>query len=102
MSKPSYEINPEEDVDVKTKEPKMHKVILLNDDYTPMDFVVSVLMQIFQKTETQAHQITMDIHHKGKGICGVYTADIAETKVQAVLNQSELNNHPLEATSEED
>jgi ATP-dependent Clp protease adaptor protein ClpS len=79
----------------KTKEPPMYKVVLLNDDYTPMDFVVIVLEKFFSKSGEQAAQLMWQIHTRGKGICGVFTRDIAETKVVIVNDFSRSHDHPL-------
>jgi ATP-dependent Clp protease adaptor protein ClpS len=83
--------------DTKTavKVPKKFKVILLNDDYTPMDFVVHVLKRFFQLSEEMATQVMLQVHVLGKGVCGVYTRDIAETKVAQVNHVARSNEHPL-------
>ncbi|MEH6503844.1 MAG: ATP-dependent Clp protease adapter ClpS [Cycloclasticus sp.] len=85
----------------KLQKPPMYKVLLLNDDFTPMDFVVSVLQTIFFKTKEEAVRITMNVHTTGIGVCGVYTKDIAETKVQQVIQSAQENQHPLQCTLEE-
>jgi ATP-dependent Clp protease adaptor protein ClpS len=77
------------------KRPRRYKVILRNDDYTPMEFVVHVLMKYFHLNEVRATHIMFDVHTKGKGMCGVYTKEIAETKVIFVNNYSQINEHPL-------
>ncbi len=79
----------------EVKEPRKYKVILLNDDYTPMDFVVRVLQQFFQHSEEKATQIMLQIHLQGRSICGIYTRDIAETKVVQVTDYARQNDHPL-------
>ncbi len=84
----------------KTRKPRLSKVMLLNDDYTPMDFVVVVLERFFQKSRDQAVQIMLTVHNKGSGICGVYPYEIAETKVQQVLGFAQENQHPLQCTME--
>jgi len=84
----------------KLKRPPLYKVILLNDDYTPMDFVVHVLEVFFGMNEESATHVMLQIHTKGKGICGAYTRDIAETKVTQVNNYSRENQHPLLCTME--
>ncbi|MGZ3775250.1 MAG: ATP-dependent Clp protease adapter ClpS [Pseudobdellovibrionaceae bacterium] len=86
----------------KLDTPKMYKVILLNDDYTPMDFVVLVLRRFFAKTEEQATEIMLDVHKKGAGIAGVYSLEIAEMKVMQVNQFAQLNQYPLKSTLEED
>lgn len=85
----------------KITTPKMFRVIILNDDYTPMDFVVLVLRRFFGKTEEQATQIMLDVHKKGSGTAGVYSLEIAEMKVMQVNQFAQLNEHPLKSTSEE-
>lgn len=77
------------------KRPRMYKVMLLNDDYTPMDFVVEVLRRFFSKDEATAAHIMMQVHTQGKGVCGVYTRDIAETKVAQVIDYAREFDHPL-------
>lgn len=79
----------------KLKRPPMYKVVLLNDDYTPMDFVVRILEIFFGMTEELATQVMLQVHHKGKGICGTYTREIAETKVIQVNSYARENQHPL-------
>lgn len=83
------------------KEPRKFKVILQNDDYTTFDFVVSVLVGIFQKSITEAVKITNDVHHKGSGICGIYGKEIAETKVDLVAKTAQEAGFPLRCTMEE-
>jgi ATP-dependent Clp protease adaptor protein ClpS len=83
------------------KRPRMFKVILLNDDYTPMEFVVFVLEQFFGMGREKATQIMLHVHTRGKGVCGVYTHDIAETKVEQVNVCSRDHRHPLMCTMEE-
>ena len=82
--------------------PKMYKVILLNDDFTPMDFVVLVLRRFFGKTEEQATAIMLDVHKKGAGIAGVFSLEIAEMKVMQVNQFAQLNQNPLKSTLEEE
>jgi len=79
----------------KLKKPPMYKVVLLNDDYTPMDFVVEVLMVFFNLDEEKATQIMLAVHQQGKGVCGVYTRDVAETKAAQVTQYAQANKHPL-------
>ena len=90
------------ELDLELHEPQMFKVLLHNDDYTSMDFVVEVLMGIFHKTHTQAEQIMLQIHEKDKAICGVYSFEIAQTKAQQVKQRAKQNEFPLLATIEED
>lgn len=82
-------------VDGKVEIPKMYKVLLLNDDYTPMDFVVLVLQRFFAKNETQATAIMLDVHKKGTGVAGVFTLEMAEMKTMQVNQFSRMNQHPL-------
>jgi ATP-dependent Clp protease adaptor protein ClpS len=86
----------------KVDTPKMYKVILLNDDFTPMDFVVLVLRRFFAKTEDQATEIMLDVHKKGAGVAGVFSLEIAEMKVMQVNQFGQLNQFPLKSTLEED
>ncbi|WP_343564952.1 ATP-dependent Clp protease adapter ClpS [Kiloniella sp. b19] len=86
----------------KTKRPSMYKVLLLNDDYTPMEFVVMVLEQFFGKSRDEATNIMLEVHHKGVGICGVYSFDVAETKAMQVVEQARQNQHPLQCTIEKE
>ncbi len=85
----------------KVEEPPLFKVILLNDDYTTFDFVVSILTGVFGKSVPEAIQITNDVHRKGSGLCGVYPRDIAETKVDMVARNSKQAGFPLRCTMEE-
>ncbi|MGE3919841.1 MAG: ATP-dependent Clp protease adapter ClpS [Gammaproteobacteria bacterium] len=80
---------------VELQKPRMYKVILVNDDYTPMDFVVDVLKHFFAKPEDEATRIMLQVHTQGKGICGIYSRDIAETKVYQVNTYSRAYEHPL-------
>ena len=86
----------------KTKRPSLYKVLLLNDDYTPMDFVVYVLERFFNKGREEATRIMLHVHQKGVGICGVYTYEVAETKVAQVMDFSRQNQHPLQCTMEKE
>ena len=82
------------------KRPDLYRVLLLNDDYTPMEFVVHVLMRFFNKNEEQATQIMLHVHHNGVGECGTYTFEIAETKVTQVMDFARENQHPLQCVME--
>jgi len=86
----------------KTKKPSMYKVLMLNDDYTPMEFVVMVIEQFFSKSNDEAIQIMLHVHQKGVGICGVFTYEVAETKVTQVMDYARKNQHPLQCTLEKD
>ena len=84
----------------KPKRPNMYRVLLLNDDYTPMEFVVGVLQGYFNKTLEEATEIMLSVHNKGVGECGVYTFEIAETKVTQVMEQARKSQHPLQCVME--
>jgi len=86
----------------KTKRPSMYKVLMLNDDYTPMEFVVHLLERFFRKDRDEATHIMMHVHQRGVGICGVYTYEVAETKVQQVVDFSRQHQHPLQCTLEKE
>jgi ATP-dependent Clp protease adaptor protein ClpS len=86
----------------KTKKPSLYKVYLLNDDYTPMDFVVQVLEAFFNKSHEEAARIMMHVHRRGVGLCGVYTFEIAETKAAQVLAAARQAQHPLQCTIEKE
>ena len=82
------------------KLPAMYKVLLKNDDYTPMEFVVETILHFFNKTREQATEIMLQVHTKGAGVCGVYPKDIAETKMNKVLKSAEDSQHPLQCVIE--
>ncbi len=84
------------------KRPKMYKVVLLNDDYTTMDFVVEVLVTVFRKNVAEATKIMLDVHERGRGIVGVYTYDIARTKIMLVEDMAKERDFPLKAVMEEE
>lgn len=84
----------------KVQRPKKYKVLLHNDDYTTMEFVIYVLQKHFGKNADEAYAIMLKVHHEGVGVCGVYTYEIAETKVQKVSRDARANGHPLLCTSE--
>ena len=84
----------------KTQKPPMYKVLLLNDDYTPMEFVVLILERFFQKSRDEATRIMLHVHQKGIGVCGVFTYEVAETKVTQVVDFARQNQHPLQCTME--
>ncbi|EKE73825.1 MULTISPECIES: ATP-dependent Clp protease adapter ClpS [Oceanibaculum] len=86
----------------KTKKPSLYKVLMLNDDYTPMEFVVHVLERFFQKSREEATRIMLHVHHRGVGICGVFTYEVAETKVTQVMDFARQNQHPLQCTLEKE
>lgn len=86
----------------KLKRPPLYRVLLLNDDYTTMEFVIQVLQDVFHHSEERASQIMLHVHQKGAGVCGVYTREVAETKVEQVLQYAQQNKHPLQCTMEPD
>jgi len=85
----------------KLKQPPLYRVVLINDDFTPMEFVVEILESVFGMERTRATQVMLEVHTKGKGVCGVYNFEIAETKVAQVMGIAEQNQHPLLCTMEE-
>jgi len=85
----------------KLEEPKQYKVVLMNDDYTPMEFVVEILNMFFGMDSDRATRVMMAVHTKGKGVCGIFSHEIAETKVDQVNEFSRVNQHPLMCTMEE-
>ena len=86
----------------KAKKPSLYKVLMLNDDYTPMEFVVHCLERFFQKTREEATQIMLHVHQKGVGVCGVFSYEVAETKVTQVMDFARQNQHPLQCTLEKE
>lgn len=88
------------DADLKLQPPTMYKVVLNNDDYTPMDFVVEVLQKFFRMSIEQATDVMLSVHYQGKGVCGIFTAEIAETKVEQVNQYAKNHEHPLLCTME--
>ncbi|MBV2122991.1 MAG: ATP-dependent Clp protease adapter ClpS [gamma proteobacterium symbiont of Stewartia floridana] len=90
-----------EEASPKLKRPPLYKVIILNDDYTPMEFVVQVLETFFNMDREKATRVMLHVHTRGVGVCGVFTKDIAETKVSQVNDYSRSNQHPLMCTMEE-
>jgi ATP-dependent Clp protease adaptor protein ClpS len=102
--KPVQRPKEEDDLQVlerqKTKRPRRYNVVFHNDDYTTMEFVVHVLMKFFHKSETEATQIMLQVHHKGYGIVGTYTRDVAETKATQVMDYAKQHGHPLRCTAE--
>lgn len=87
---------------VLTKKPSMYRVLLLNDDFTPMDFVVHVLERFFGKNRQEATEIMLQVHRRGVGVCGIYTYEVAETKVNLVMDYARKNEHPLQCTMEKE
>ena len=86
----------------KTKKPSMYKVIMLNDDYTPMEFVVHVLQKFFGRSSSEATQIMLNVHQRGVGVCGVYSFEIAESKAQKTIDYARKNDHPLQLQLEKE
>ena len=87
---------------IKPKKPAMFRVLLLNDDFTPMDFVVHVLEKFFSKDRQAATEVMLEVHRKGVGVCGVYSYEVAETKVNLVMDYARKNEHPLHCTMEKE
>jgi ATP-dependent Clp protease adaptor protein ClpS len=97
---PWYEEIEETKTEKKTKPPRLYRVLLLNDDYTTMDFVVYVLETVFNKPRDEAVRIMLHVHQRGVGLCGIYTREIAETKVTMVHEMARKNNYPLRCIME--
>ena len=85
----------------RLKKPPMYKVLMLNDDYTPMEFVIMILEKLFRMDHEQAVQVMLNVHQKGKGVCGVFPHEVAQTKVAQVLDQARQKEHPLQCSMEE-
>ena len=90
------------EVKPKTQKPSLYRVLLLNDDYTPMEFVVYVLERFFNKSHEEATKIMLHVHQHGVGVCGVFTYEVAETKVTQVIDTARRHQHPLQCTMEKD
>ncbi|GBE35559.1 ATP-dependent Clp protease adapter protein ClpS [bacterium BMS3Bbin06] len=106
MNEEDFEYDLDEELEVstkkKTKKPPLYKVILLNDDYTTMDFVIHILEGVFNKPRTEATQIMLHVHRKGMGVAGLYTRDLAETKITTVNELAEKNSFPLKCIMEKE
>ena len=106
MGRNKADTNGELDLDIEkdivTEKPKLYKVLMHNDDYTPMDFVIFVLMKFFNKPQDDAHKIMLDVHNKGVGLAGIYSFEVAESKVAQVNQFSKNNEHPLKTSFEEE
>jgi len=100
--KPELEEGVEVDIGEQTKEPPLYRVLLLNDDYTTMEFVVQVLMTVFSKSVAEATRIMLDVHHRGSGVCGVYPFEVAETKVETVHSLAHQKGYPLRCVMEQE
>jgi ATP-dependent Clp protease adaptor protein ClpS len=96
------DIQLDEKIKLTVSEPKRWKVILLNDDSTPRDFVISILMEIFKHTQDTAREVMLQVHEEGSGVAGVYSFEIAEAKAVEATNLSRTNNHPLQLKLEEE
>lgn len=92
--------SPDAQHDFEVMEPSKYSVLLHNDDFTTQDFVIQVLVQFFYKSETEAHKIMLQVHNSGKGLCGIFTKDVAETKVYMVHQAAKENNFPLKCSME--
>ena len=97
---PEVEESVESETDHEVEEPPMYRVLLLNDDYTTMEFVVEVLVYVFQKSPEEATRIMLNVHRKGVGVCGIYPYEVAETKVDTVENLARENGFPLKCIME--
>jgi ATP-dependent Clp protease adaptor protein ClpS len=97
---PNFDLAVEE-AKPEIKQPPLYRVVLINDDYTPMEFVVNILESVFGMERTRATQVMLEVHTKGKGVCGVYNFEIAETKVAQVMGLAQQHQHPLLCTMEE-
>ena len=106
MSEDDKYIDYNEDTKVETKnklqKPSLYKVLLINDDYTPMEFVIEVLEKFFQKNREEATQIMLHVHQRGVGVCGIYAYDLAETKAMQVMNYARKYEHPLQVQLEKE
>ncbi|MDB9971972.1 ATP-dependent Clp protease adapter ClpS [Alphaproteobacteria bacterium] len=87
---------------IEIKKPSFYQVLIMNDDYTPMEFVILVLERFFKKSRAEATQIMLHVHQKGMGVCGLYPYDIAETKIVQVMDYAKKNQHPLQCTMEKE
>jgi len=87
---------------IEIKKPSFYQVLIMNDDYTPMEFVILVLERFFKKSRAEATQIMLHVHQKGMGVCGLYPYEIAETKIVQVMDYAKKNQHPLQCTMEKE
>ena len=101
-SKDEVEGNIQLAVKPKTKTPPLYRVLMMNDDYTPMEFVIEVLEKFFQKNREEATQIMLHVHQRGVGVCGIYAYDLAETKAMQVMNYARKYEHPLQVQLEKE
>ena len=98
----AYDLQNDIQNDIKLQEPKKYKVLLLNDDYSTMEFVIDVLVSIFKKTIEDSTKLMLEVHNNGKAVCGVYTYELASTKVAQVKNKARKSGYPLKAILEEE
>lgn len=96
----AIELFPRIEDEVEVRKPNMYRVVLLNDDFTPMEFVVWILQAVFHKAHAEATQIMLTVHHRGKGVCGIFSYDVARTKAAQVHKLAEQNEHPLKCVLE--
>lgn len=87
---------------IETRKPQLYKVVMLNDDYTPMEFVIELLKGVFNKTTEEANRLTMEIHNRGSAVCGVFTRDVAETKADMAIDYARREEHPLQCVCEKE
>jgi ATP-dependent Clp protease adaptor protein ClpS len=99
-SRPEREVGTQTRTKPKTKKPSLYRVLILNDDYTPMEFVVLVLEHFFNKSREEATRIMLHVHNNGVGVCGIFPLDVAETKVTQVMDLARQHQHPLQCTKE--
>lgn len=85
---------------VETRKPQLYKVVMLNDDYTPMEMVIEILKTVFNKTTQEANRLMMEVHNRGSAVCGIYTRDIAETKADMAISYARREEHPLQCVLE--
>ena len=97
-----FDGNTKLDIKPKTKIPSLYRVLMMNDDYTPMEFVIEVLEKFFKKNREEATQIMLHVHQRGVGVCGIYAYDLAETKATQVMNYARKHEHPLQVQLEKE
>ena len=97
-----FDGNTKLEIKPKTKIPSLYRVLMMNDDYTPMEFVIEVLEKFFQKNREEATQIMLHVHQRGVGVCGIYAYDLAETKATQVMNYARKYEHPLQVQLEKE
>lgn len=87
---------------IDTRKPQLYKVVMLNDDYTPMEFVIELLKGVFNKTTEEANRLMMEVHNRGAAVCGIYTRDVAETKADMAIDHARREEHPLQCVCEKE